>query len=122
MADRIDTLLFAYRARGGVEDVTLTTSVADRIDTLLFAYRVSRGVEDVTLTTSVADRIDTLLFAYRARGGVEDATPTLVDLTASHSDKAGTSVRVLFHGYVRCFSNYSASCFDTETFMLRRKF
>ena len=90
VADRVDPLLFTYMARGGVEDATLTTSVADRVDPVLFTYMARGGVEDATLTTSVADRVDPLLFTYMARGGVEDATLTLVHLVASHLDKAGS--------------------------------
>ena len=51
------------------------------------------------LVASVADRMDPLQFAYKARRGVEDACLVLVNLIASHLDKSGSYVLVMFKDF-----------------------
>ena len=55
------------------------------------------------LVASLADRVDPLQFAYKARRGVEDAYLVLVNLTASHIDKSGSYVRVMFMDFSSAF-------------------
>ena len=91
--------------------VALTSVVAKCMERIVCAQ----------LTMSVADYLDQLQFTYRARRGVEHAT--LVNLFASHLDKAGTSVRVLSMDMSAAFQTIQHhSCFYTKTFRLRRKF
>ena len=55
------------------------------------------------LVASVADRRDPLQFAYKTRRGVQDACLILVNLIASHLDKSGSYVRVMFVDFSSAF-------------------